>query len=63
MAAVLLCQGQGGRNKANKTKSCWEPLSCLHRASPVSSQVCYSHMGAAVGSFPCPWGFVKGGFC
>lgn len=23
----------------------------------------HSHTGTAVGSFPCPWGFVKGGFC
>lgn len=23
----------------------------------------HSHTGTAAGSFPCPWGFGKGGFC
>lgn len=42
MTAVLLLQGQRGRNEARKTKSPCEPLSCLHGVLPMRFQVCYS---------------------
>lgn len=64
MAAALLWQGQGGKKQSQQSK-------ILLRASELFAQsitrelpgllLTRSHTGAAVGSFPCPWGFVRGG--
>lgn len=64
MAAVLLCQGQGGKKQSQQNQ-------ILLRASELFAQsiprelpgllLTRSHTGTAVGSFPCPWGLGKGG--
>lgn len=58
--------GSGGKEQSQKTK-------ILLRASELLAQsitcelpgllLTHPHTGTAAGSFPCPWGFLKGGFC
>lgn len=59
MAAVLLLQGQGGRNKARKGKSHCGPPRALHRVSSMCSRSCAS-TGSWQRESPVPVGLCKG---